>query len=50
MDSINVRWIILIFLVGFFVSRIIISYIKLQEGDIGTMFKTISDNKVEVCV
>ena len=50
MGSFNIRWIILISLVGFLVSRIIISYIKLQERDIGTMFKTINDNKVEVCV
>ena len=48
MGTINVRWIILISLVGFLVSRIIISYMKLQERDIGTVFKTISDNKVEV--
>ena len=42
------RWLILICLSGYFVSRIFISFRRLQDRDIGTMFTRINANKVEV--
>ena len=49
MGSLSLRWVILIALISFLVSRIVISFIRLNNGDIGTMFRTINDDKVEVC-
>ena len=44
----NIRRALLVVLTSYFLSRIIIAYMKMQEGNIGTLFNRINSPTVQV--
>ena len=42
------RTVIMLVLVCYFMSKIIVAYNKLREGKVGTVFNTVSTDKIEV--
>ena len=42
------RRVIMLVLVCYFTSKIIVAYNKLREGKVGTVFNTVSTDKIEV--